>query len=250
MRGLIGISAAIQGLRQESRLLSKSSVPVLISGERGTGKRLIAHLLHYEGDRRDGPLITIECGSVDDVELQTAFGRAAVPASSGEIQHADGTVVLRDVDRLSRKSQEFVFRSLERGIGRMGGALGTRLSRRFRVIATTVVDLGEKVETRQFRDDLYYRLNAAHLLIPPLRERPEDIAILGQTWLRVSSERRQVAAPELPSAVLKLLVAYDWPGNVTELQDVMDRLCAGFSGSVVTPEDLRLVLEKTSKGRR
>jgi DNA-binding NtrC family response regulator len=220
---LLGVSARILELNHEIRLVGPLNVPVLVSGERGTGKKLVASLLQRYCEASGGSIVTIDCAS-----SEAEFEEFGASTSSGEAPRAARTVrraiVLQHVDRLSMASQALLYRCLEIGDDLSEAASESR-GATLRVISTTEVDLFALVAAGRFRDDLYYRLNTIHLVIPPLRERREDIPVLVRHWLSVFSKDRRVACPQLSRATLEHLLTSDWPGNVGELRRVVDGLC-------------------------
>jgi DNA-binding NtrC family response regulator len=223
VESLLGVSAGILELNDEIRLVAPLNVPVLVSGERGTGKKLVAALLQRYCEASGGSIVTIDCTS-SQVEFEEVSSSASPDEAPRAAQTMRRAIVLQHVDRLSMASQALLYRYLEIRDKPSEAASKSR-GATLRVISTTETDLFALVTAGGFRDDLYYRLNTIHLVIPPLRERREDIPVHVRHWLSVFSKDHQVACPQLSSATLEQLLTSDWPGNVGELRRVVDGLC-------------------------
>jgi DNA-binding NtrC family response regulator len=240
VNGLLGQSPAFRAAVAKIPLLGRSGAPVLIVGETGTGKELCARALHFSSRRRDGPFLAVDCAAIPDHLFENElFGHVrgaytdANAAQKGIIGLADhGTLFLDEVDSLTLAAQGKLLRFLEERRYRPLGA-ECFLDADLRILAATNSHLPELVEARQFRRDLYFRLNVLAIELPPLRQRPEDIALLAKHFIvEAAREIGMEQPPQVPPEALRLLLQHDWPGNVRELQNVMWRavvLCDGNS---------------------
>ncbi len=247
---LIGESPAIQKLRQEIELAAASSAPVLIYGENGTGKELVARLIHQQGPRREKRFIGINCSAVpDDLMEGELFGyvKGAFPRAlkdkRGKLLSADeGTLFLDEVGDLSLKVQAKLIRALEeRRFEALGGA--ELIGFNTRIMAATGKSLRDLIAKGAFREDLFFKLNVFSLTLPPLRERAEDIPPLIEHFLKHFSEeygkKPKTMSPEAVGAFLKYL----WPGNVSELMNVIERFVIMVQEDVITSSHLVLLVE-------
>jgi two-component system, NtrC family, response regulator GlrR len=226
-RNLVGASRAMRQLFAVLKRLEGSLVPVLVQGESGVGKELVVRAIHDGSTRADQPLVVVNCGAVArELVLSELFGHkrgaftGAVEARTGAFEAADGgTLFLDEIGELPLEVQPTLLRALESGEVR---AVGENMTRKVsvRVIAATNRDLDEEVKAGRFRADLFYRLAVVKLLVPPLRERPEDVAPLAELFARAAG----VAA--LPPEVMATLVGQNWPGNVRELRNAVDAYVA------------------------
>jgi DNA-binding NtrC family response regulator len=245
MEGLISESEAMAAVREVIARVAASDATVLISGETGTGKDLVANIIHGRSGRRDGPFVSVDCSALAPGLLESElFGHVkgsftgAVSAKPGLFEIADhGTLFLDEICNLSMETQGKLLRFLESGEFRpVGGVEVKRVD--FRLVAATNRDLAKLVEQGVFRQDLYYRLNVVPIPLPALRERPTDIALLAQHFLR-SCGRPGVARPQRFSAeALDLLRSYGWPGNVRELRNLVERLVVMVEGECIRVEHL------------
>jgi len=236
---LIGRSPGMQKLRQMLTGLADSAADVLIHGETGSGKELVARSLHEASPRRNGNFVAINCGGLPETLFDSEiFGHEAGAYTGagkrriGKIEHANGgTLFLDEIESMPLAMQIKLLRVLqERTLERLGS--NTTIAIDCRVIAATKTDLLELSAKGGFRADLYYRLNVATLKLPPLRERREDIPLLFEHFLLLAAARHQRPVPEIPAARIQQLVGYAWPGNVRELRNVADRCVLGIeSGS-------------------
>jgi DNA-binding NtrC family response regulator len=246
-----GVSRAWRRLMELVQKIAPSHAPVLIQGETGAGKNVIAHAVHALSPRRDAPFVTVHCGRVTGDQLERdlfgyeegAFG-GAVAAKSGLLAAAEGgTLLLDEIGGMSGPTQVRVLAVLDQGEYRRVG--GTRLlTADVRFIGVTTPDLQESVLAGRFKDDLLYRINTITLRVPPLRERPEDIALLAEHFLQMlrppGSPRRTLSKPSLDC-----LAAYPWPGNVRELRKVVERLLLlspPDAPPTITPDELESLL--------
>jgi DNA-binding NtrC family response regulator len=232
---LIGRSPAMARVRQLVADLGNSAADILIFGETGTGKELVARCLHEAGPRRSGNFVAINCGGLPETLFESEiFGHEAGAYTGagkrriGKIEHASGgTLFLDEIESMPMAMQIKLLRVLqERSLERLGS--NTPIPVDCRVIAATKADLKELSDQGRFRADLYYRLNVATLPLPPLRERREDIPLLFEHFLLQAAARHERPAPEAGPARQNRLMAYDWPGNVRELRNVADRCVLGI----------------------
>jgi two-component system C4-dicarboxylate transport response regulator DctD len=236
---LIGRAPGMQKLRDLLSGLAGSAADVLIHGETGTGKELVARCLHELSTRRDGNFVAINCGGMAESLLDSElFGHepgaftGAQKRRIGKIEHASGgTLFLDEIESMPLPMQIKLLRVLqERMLERLGS--NTLIPIDCRVIAATKTDLLELAARGGFRNDLYYRLSVATLTLPPLRERREDIPLLFEHFLLQAAARHQRPVPETSAGRIRQLVGYAWPGNVRELRNVADRCVLGIeSGS-------------------
>jgi DNA-binding NtrC family response regulator len=240
---LVGRGQAITTLLATVRRIAGSEANVLIQGESGTGKGLVARIIHEESARRDGPFLLINCSAFQDQLLESElFGHekgaftGAAAVKQGLFEVADGgTLLLDEVGEMSAAMQAKLLQVLDsRELRRVGGIRVHRVD--VRVIAATNKDLAQEVRAARFREDLYFRLNVVGLTIPPLRERQEDIPPLIEHFLKRfgASYTTKTVSPE----ALQMLVNYPWPGNVRELANTVERLLILTPGEVIGPDDL------------
>ncbi|MEZ5537116.1 MAG: sigma-54 dependent transcriptional regulator [Thiolinea sp.] len=227
---IIGQAPAIVNLRQMIARMANVSADVLVWGETGTGKELVARSLHEQSQRRDYNFVAINCGAIPENLLDSElFGHEAGAFTGakglriGKFEHANhGTLFLDEIESMSLSTQAPLLRVLqERSIERLGS--NKLLPLDFRVVAATKVDLKEASERKEFRQDLYYRLNVVTLEIPPLRARREDISPLFQHFVLVAAARCETEVPPLNSKALHVLMGHDWPGNIRELRNIAER---------------------------
>jgi len=245
---LIGVSALVRELEQELVYAARSDAKVLITGESGVGKEVVAHLIHQRSHRSGGPLVTINCAGVPDTLLESElFGHVrgsftdAYRDKRGRLELASGgTVLMDEVGEMSLRMQALLLRFLESGEIQRVGSDRRQTTVDVRVVAATNRDLLGRIASKEFREDLYYRLNVIHLRIPPLRERPEDIPLLFAHFLRFYSEAHGVDQPELSAETQALVLAYQWPGNTREVRNVVERLVVRCHARPITPADLPL----------
>ena len=228
---VIGADFGLKHVIQLIRQVAPMNSPVLLLGETGTGKEVIANAIHLASPRRQGPIIRVQCGAIPETLLDSElFGHekgaftGAVSAKRGRFERANhGTIFLDEIGELTLEAQVKLLRVLqEHEIDRLGGTQTTPVD--VRVIAATHRNLPDMVLQGKFREDLWFRLNVFPIRIPPLRERKEDISSLTQHFLhRKAREMSLQAPPKISSTTLKNLQEYDWPGNVRELQNIIER---------------------------
>lgn len=244
---MVGESPAMKRVYDAIRKVADSRATVLVRGESGTGKELVARAIHYSGNRRDNPFIKVNCAALSAGLLESElFGHekgsftGAHDRKVGRFELADtGTLLLDEVSEISLELQPKLLRALqEREIDRVGGTRSIQVDTR--IVATTNRDLERAVEEGQLRQDLFFRLNVVPIVLPPLRERKEDIAGLMNRFLeRYTAENARSGlsfAPGVPEA----LAAYDWPGNVRELQNAVERAVVLSNDTVLTSGDFSL----------
>lgn len=240
---LIGRSASMMRMIEKVRIIADSRASVLLTGESGTGKELIASAIHYNSPRRDGPFVKINCAAIPENLLESElFGHrkgaftGAVADKKGKFEVADGgTIFLDEIGELDLNLQSKLLRVLqEREIEPIGGRMRNV---DIRVIAATNADLEEKIADKSFRADLYYRLNVIHLRIPPLRERKEDILSLVHHFIEKYNKENSKNIQGISPDAVQLLENYEWPGNVRQLENVIERAIVLSQRDVLTAED-------------
>src|SRR5438105_8814592 len=222
---IVGTGPAMRDVCRATRLAAPTMANVLLIGETGTGKELVARAVHRLSQRADGPYIRVNCGALHESLLESElFGHVkgaftgAIDNKTGRFEAAhSGTIFLDEISSMSFRLQVKMLRVLqEREFERVGESRTIRVD--VRVIAATNEALEDKIAAGEFRDDLYYRLNVAPIYLPPLRERRDDIPALARFFLQKYCEQNRRETPELPEAVIAWLLAHDWPGNVRELE--------------------------------
>ncbi len=245
--GIIGTSEPMQVLFNQIKKVCMLDTPVLISGETGTGKELVANAIHYNSARSEKKLIVINCASLTDSIIQAElFGyekgafTGAYKRKIGLIEASDGgTLFLDEIGDLPLEQQANLLRFLqEKTIIRVGGHEEIPVD--IRIIAATNVDLKAAVAKGQFRDDLYYRLNVLHLKVPPLRERGEDVDLLCQYFLQNDGAMSNSKQKNLCAQALQVIRNYEWKGNVRELKNTLHRAQIMSDNHIITPADLDL----------
>jgi DNA-binding NtrC family response regulator len=236
----------MQTLRAAIESASRSHAKVLLTGETGVGKEVVARAIHDQSGRQTQPFITINCAGVPDSLLESElFGHMrgsftdAYRDQPGLLRQAHGgTVFLDEVGETSLRMQALLLRFLETGEIQTVGGGASRAPVDVRVITATNRNLAEAVSARDFREDLYYRLNVLHLHIPPLRERGPDIELLLEYYLAMFTEQHGTSALGFSRAALDTLMGYPWPGNVRELRNVVERLALHVTASTIEPSHL------------
>ena len=246
-RALLGASAPMQALRTLVARVARSQAPIHISGESGSGKELVARLIHDSGPRRDGPFVAVNCGAIPAELLESElFGHkrgaftGAVADHKGLVQTAEGgTLFLDEVADLPLHMQVKLLRVIqERTLRPVGGT--SEISVDVRWLSATHRDLEQAVAKSQFREDLYYRINVIEIRVPPLRERLEDLPeLVDHVLARLAGEQGR-PVPSLSREAQNRLASYPFPGNVRELENILERALAFSEGSTVTAEELQL----------
>jgi len=238
---IVGTSAALSVAKANAQQMARNRAPVLIVGETGTGKELFAHAIHQASPRRDRPFIRVNCASIpDNLSESELFGyeegaftgaRKGGRAGKFELAHG-GTIFLDEINELPANIQAKLLRVLQEGeIDRIGGTDVSLVD--VRVISATSAQLSELVEKKLFRQDLFYRINAFLLMIPPLRERLEDIPLLCEHFIDNCNYELGTAVAGIDRKVLQAFARYDWPGNVRELRNVIQRACLNAGSDII-----------------
>jgi transcriptional regulator with PAS, ATPase and Fis domain len=243
---LIGHSPAIGELREELEYAARSDAKVLITGESGVGKEVLARLIHRHSQRSVSPLVTINCAGLPDSLLESElFGHVrgsftgAYRDKPGLLETAhNGTIFMDEVGEMSLRMQALLLRFLESGEIQRVGAERAQARVNVRVIAATNRNLIERIAAKEFREDLYYRLNVIHLTVPPLRDRREDIPEMLRHFVAYYAARHGVPAPEISTDAMGQLIAYGWPGNVRELRNFVERLVLRARNGMIVAADL------------
>jgi two-component system response regulator AtoC len=242
---IVGNSPAMQEVYKTVGKVAKADATVLITGESGTGKELVAEALHFNSNRRSGPLVKVSCAALPESLLEAElFGHekgsftGAMTQRRGRFEMADkGTIFLDEIGEMTMPTQTKLLRVLqERKIERIGSNLPIKVD--IRIIVATNKDLQKQVEQGKFRDDLYYRLNVINIHMPPLRDRKEDIPSLVEHFLA----KHRYSATAQPAAIseeaIRRLMEYNWPGNVRELENVIERAVVLSRGQIITSREL------------
>jgi two-component system, NtrC family, response regulator AtoC len=248
IHNLVGKSKPMQEIGALVRKVSQSQAStVLIRGESGTGKDVIARAIHFESTRADKPFMNITCTALQDTLLESElFGHEKGAFTDAKSQKKglfelanNGTVFLDEIGDMSPTLQAKLLRALEeRAFRRVGGSQDIKVD--VRIIAATNRPLEKLIEEKKFREDLYYRLNIITVDVPPLRDRREDIALLVDHFLKRFSTEFRKPVDDVSSEALRKLESYEWPGNVRELKNVIERAVLLGSGPVVSAEDLTM----------
>ena len=243
--GFIGNTPEMQNVFKTITEIAPTAASVLIYGETGTGKELVAHAIHHNGDRKDKPFIALHCASLSEGVLESElFGHekgaftGAVNLRRGRFELADsGTLFLDEIGELNLHVQIKLLRVLETGcFERVGGE--DTLESDVRIIAATNKDLEEEIKEGRFREDLYYRLNVINLELPPLRERREDIGLLVDSFLVKYAAKNKKDIKGFSSQSSRILSNYDWPGNVRELENAVERAVVMARTEFIEPGNL------------
>jgi two-component system, NtrC family, response regulator AtoC len=242
---IVGNSPAMQEVYKTIGKVAKADATVLITGESGTGKELVAEALHFNSNRRSGPMVKVSCAALPETLLEAElFGHekgsftGAMTQRRGRFEMADkGTIFLDEIGEMTVPTQTKLLRVLqERKIERIGSNLPIKVD--IRIIVATNKDLQKQVEQSKFRDDLYYRLNVINIHMPPLRDRKEDIPSLVEHFLA----KHRYSATAQPAAIseeaIRRLMEYNWPGNVRELENVIERAVVLSRGQIITSREL------------
>ena len=250
---LLGASPALEKVLKQARSVAATSATVLLTGENGTGKEMLARAIHEESPRTSGPFVAVSCAALPETLIESElFGHekgaftSATQTRKGRFELANGgTLLLDEIGDLSQAVQVKLLRVLqERSFERVGG--NKTLSVDIRLIAATNRDLEKEVAEGRFRQDLFFRLNVVPLALPPLRERIDDIPILAAHFAAKSAQRYGHPTPELTPKLIDVLQEYDWPGNVRELENLMERLVVLSSGEALglefVPEKMLRIL--------
>jgi two-component system response regulator PilR (NtrC family) len=244
---LLGTSRSMQTMRDMIARVARSQAPVHICGESGTGKELVAKLIHESGPRRDGPFVPVNCGAIPTELMESElFGHkrgsftGAVSDKRGLVQSAEGgTLFLDEIADLPLHMQVKLLRVIqERAVRPVGEQMEVSVD--VRVLSATHKNLSQLVAEGKFREDLYYRVNVIELRVPSLRERPEDVPELADAVLRRLGRRMKIVPPVLNRDALAALKTYPFPGNVRELENILERAITLSTGGEVTVADIQL----------
>ena len=242
---IVGDSKALRKVISDAIKVANSKATTLILGESGTGKELLARLIHRAGPRKDEPMIVLNCAALPETLLEDElFGHekgaytGAVARKVGKFELADrGTIFLDEIGEMSPGMQSKLLRILQEGVFyRVGGNKPIPVD--VRVISATNRNIEEDVAEGKFREDLYYRINVVQIQMPPLRERREDIAPLANHFLEVFKKERGTSSLVISQEAMDLMVEYDWPGNVREMKNALERAVVMGNGKQILPEDL------------
>ncbi len=245
---LIGNSAAIEAVRSTTRRIADTDLAILVLGENGTGKEVVARSIHYLSSRREQPFIAVNCAALTETLLESElFGHEkgaftdAHETRAGKFELASGgTLFLDEIGDMSLAGQAKLLRVLEdKTVVRVGGS--TPIHTGVRILAATNQDLATMVREKKFREDLFFRLNVVSLELPPLRERGDDVLLLANFFLESFCSNMGRRTPSLSSAAQKKLLGHPWPGNVRELRNLMERLAYLTSGDRIETEDLAFI---------
>jgi len=271
--GMVGRSQAMQDLYERIDVVARSQAPVVITGETGAGKEIVARAIHAQGPRTDGPFVPLNAGALPETTLESElFGHVrgaftgAESARAGKLVSASGgTLFLDEIESIPLRAQLQLLRVLEDGLLQpLGGDRSQQVD--VRLLAATKTDLGEQVRQGRLRADFYHRITVLTVAVPPLRDRQEDVPLLVSHFLKQAAARNEVPVPEVSEAALASMCRYSWPGNVRELKNSVERMVITAHGGVAgaftpdetgavsrllslpaTPGRLRDELEKTEK---
>ena len=248
--GIISASSVMKELLDTASRAANSDATVLITGESGTGKEVLARLIHQNSPRHNGPMVTVNCAAIPSGLIESElFGHmkgsftGAIKDRKGHFQTASGgTLFLDEIGEMATDTQVKLLRAIqEKEVQPVGSERAKKVD--IRIVAATNLDLQKKIAKGEFREDLYYRLSVIPLFIPPLRERTDDIPALIKHFLKKFDAPRDVGFSGPAQEVLK---AYQWPGNIREMQNIVERCIILRKKSVIEPEDLQLLDQKTS----
>jgi two-component system NtrC family response regulator len=244
---IIGKSKKMRDIFDTIQKVAPAAATVLIEGESGTGKELVARSIHFNGARREKPFVAVNCSALAESLLESElFGHdkgaftGAVATKKGRFELADGgTLFLDEIGELSPNLQVKLLRVLQEKVFERVGGVRT-ISVDIRIVVATNKDLQQEMQAGRFREDLYYRLNVVHIVLPPLKERQEDIRILVNHFIKKYASERESAAPVIgvDQEVDRLFYDYSWPGNIRELENVIERVMILCPGEIVRVSDL------------
>ena len=244
---LLGKSPEIRKLRNQTRKLARSQAPVFISGESGSGKELVARMIHLQGPRREGPFIAVNCGAIPSELMESEFFGHKKGSFTGAVENKDGlfrsanggTLFLDEVADLPLAMQVKLLRAIqEKAVRPVGDTKEVPVD--IRVLSATHKNLPELVQEGNFRQDLFYRINVIELAVPPLRERPDDIPLLSNHILERIAKEYECDPAALTPAAVERLRGYDFPGNVRELENVLERAFTLCDADQIDAADLHL----------
>lgn len=242
---LIGDSEKMRTLRQQIEMAAQSNSRVLILGESGTGKELVARLLHEKSQRAGGPFVEVNCAAIPQELIESElFGHekgaftGATERKSGKFELADrGTLFLDEIGDMTLQTQAKVLRVIEtQAFQKVGGSKNIKVD--VRIIAATNKNLMEEVKNGNFREDLYFRLNVIPIIVPPLKERRDDIPLLIKYFIELFASENGIRQKEITPDVVKTFQDYYWPGNIRELKNAVERLMIMVPSDVITKRDV------------
>ncbi len=252
---LVGHSPTMQRLRELIQTAGPTNSRVLIGGENGTGKELVARAIHMHSTRSDHPFVAVNCAAIPETLIESElFGHekgsftGATSMKRGQFEQADGgTLFLDEIGDMSLSTQAKVLRALqEQQFTRVGGTKLMKVD--VRVLAASNKDLEKEIGNGHFREDLFYRLNVVPIVVPPLRERREDIPALVQHFMRTHAEEQGLRVKEVSPEAMAVLQQYDWPGNIRELRNLIERLMIMVPGYVIEGSQAAMSLQGRTTG--
>jgi transcriptional regulator with PAS, ATPase and Fis domain len=250
---LLGESPALVELRRDIQAAARTEAKVLVLGETGVGKEVVAQLIHAQSTRVGKSFVAVNCSGIPETLLESElFGHVrgsftgAYRDKPGLVRQADhGTLFLDELGEMSLRMQAVLLRFAETGEIQPIGSDAVTGRTDVRLITATNRDLRKQIEAGQFREDLYYRLNVIQIAVPPLRQRGDDILLLLRYYLQRASEAHRLPQPELTPETEQILLRYTWPGNIRELKNMTERLVVRASEMPIRPEDLPRESETT-----
>src|SRR6184192_2742701 len=252
---LVGTAPSMQRLRRLIATAGPTSGRLLISGENGTGKELVARAIHQQSPRHSHPFVAVNCAAIPETLIESElFGHergsftGATTMKRGQFEQADGgTLFLDEIADMSLSTQAKVLRALqEQQFTRVGGTKLLEVD--VRVLAASNKELLKEIEKGTFRDDLFYRLNVVPIIVPPLRERREDIPLLIRHFMKVHAEEQGLRMKEISPEAMAVFQQYDWPGNIRELRNLIERLMIMVPGPIIDPAQVGLSLQARPAG--
>ena len=252
---LVGQSPVMQRLRELIATAGPTNSRVLIGGENGTGKELVARAIHLHSPRADHPFVAVNCAAIPETLIESElFGHekgsftGAISMKRGQFEQANGgTLFLDEIGDMSLSTQAKVLRALqEQQFTRVGGTKLMKVD--VRVLAASNKDLEKEIGKGQFREDLYYRLNVVPIVVPPLRERREDIPALVQHFMRLHAEEQGLRMKDVSPEAMSVFQQYDWPGNIRELRNLIERLMIMVPGFTIEAAQATLSLQGRTTG--
>ena len=252
---LVGQSPAMQQLRQLIDTAGPTNSRVLIGGENGTGKELVARAIHLQSARANRPFVAVNCAAIPETLIESElFGHekgsfsGATSMKRGQFEQADGgTLFLDEIGDMSLSTQAKVLRALqEQQFTRVGGTKLLKVD--VRVLAASNKDLMKEIEKGAFREDLYYRLNVVPIVVPPLRERREDILLLIRHFMKLHTEEQGLRVKEITPEAMNVFQQYEWPGNIRELRNLIERLMIMVAGPVIDTAQANMSLQVKASG--
>jgi DNA-binding NtrC family response regulator len=256
-KAIIGQAPALDALIRSARITAATDVTILVNGETGTGKEILANAIQKSSPRANKPFIILNCAALPESLIESElFGHrkgsftGATSNTGGLLRAADGgTLFLDEINSLPVSIQAKLLRFIESGECLAVGDTET-YKVDVRIIAATNSDLNQQVIEGSFRRDLYFRLNVVPLRLPPLAERVGDIELLIKHFMKLFEREHEMPAPEFSNNALKVLKTYDWPGNIRELRNLCERLCILLAGKIIEPENLPFEFNANNSGHR